>query len=351
MPISTTAANVPRVRARVQAVHAMPAAALLLACAALVALCAGRYPLSPSDVFVTLAATLHLHALPDRFVLLHAIVMDARLPRLLAAALVGATLSVAGATYQAVFRNPLVSPGLLGVLSGSAFGAALGIVLGVHGAWIQLFAFATGMLSVGVGLAVAGMLNGGGVLMLVLGGLISNALFSALLSLVKYVADPLNQLPAIVYWMLGSLAQTGWSDLGRLALPLLAGTLILCASSRVLDVLTLSDDEARSLGVPVTAIRLGVIAIATLVSALTVSLAGMIGWVGLLVPHLARAVVGASNQRVLPLSALLGAAGLVLADTCARSVSAGEIPLGVVTELVGALAFVVVLRRLRHGGL
>lgn len=187
--------------------------------------------------------------------------------------------------------------------------------------------------------------------MLVLGGLISNALFSALLSLVKYVADPLNQLPAIVYWMLGSLAQTGWSDLGRLALPLLAGTLILCASSRVLDALTLSDDEARSLGVPVTAIRLGVIAIATLVSALTVSLAGMIGWVGLLVPHLARAVVGASNQRVLPLSALLGAAGLVLADTCARSVSAGEIPLGVVTELVGALAFVVVLRRLRHGGL
>jgi ABC-type enterochelin transport system permease subunit len=152
-------------------------------------------------------------------------------------------------------------------------------------------------------------------------------------------------------WMLGSLAQTGWTELERLALPLIAGTMLLCASSRVLDALMLADDEARSLGVPVAAVRLALIAVATLISALTVSLAGMIGWVGLLVPHIARAIVGASNQRVLALSALLGATGLVLADTCARSLSAGEIPLGIVTELVGALVFIVVLRRIRHSGI
>ncbi|MGI4858262.1 MAG: FecCD family ABC transporter permease [Janthinobacterium lividum] len=336
-----------------RAPQALPAALLLLVLCALAGLCAGRYPVSPADVARTLGAALRpaagsAHA--AHAALLRAIVVDARLPRLTAAALVGAALSVAGASYQAVFRNPLVSPGLLGVLSGSAFGAALGIVVGAQGAWIQLFAFGAGVLSVLVGLAVGGMIRGGGVLMLVLGGLISNALFTSLLSLVKYVADPLNQLPAIVYWMLGSLAQTGWPDLARLAPPLLVGILLLCGCARVLDTLTLSDDEALSLGVPVTAIRFGVIAVATLVSALTVSLAGMIGWVGLLVPHIARAIVGASNTRLLPLSALLGAAGLILADTAARSLAPGEIPLGIITELFGALAFVVVLRRLRHTG-
>jgi iron complex transport system permease protein len=331
--------------------RALPAAIVFLAAAALLSLCAGRYPVSIADVFATFAARLHLHAPPARFALLNAVVVDTRLPRVLCAALVGAALSTAGATYQAVFRNPLVSPGLLGVLSGSAFGAALGLVLGAQGASVQVFAFVAGTLSVAVGLGVARMLGGGGVLMLVLGGLVSNALFSSLLSLIKYVADPLNQLPAIVYWLLGSLAQSGWADLARLGLPLVAGIALLCICAPLLDALTLSDDEARSLGVPVAAIRLGVIVVATLISALTVSLAGVIGWIGLLVPHIARAIVGASNRRVLPLSAALGAAGLILADTCARSVSAGEIPLGIVTELFGALAFVFVLRRLRQGGL
>ncbi|MDE1180567.1 iron ABC transporter permease [Paraburkholderia sp.] len=334
-----------------QARYALPGAIAMLACTALLALCAGRYPVSLADVVRTVAVTAHLHAEPAHYALLHAVIVDARLPRLLAAALVGAALSTAGATYQAVFRNPLVSPGLLGVLSGSAFGAALGIVLGAHGAWVQVSAFVAGMMSVAVGLAVARMLGGGGVLMLVLGGLVSNALFSSLLSLIKYVADPMNQLPAIVYWLLGSLAQTGWTDLARLAVPLIVGIAVLCVSSRILDALTLGDDEARSLGVPVSAIRVIVIGVATLISALTVSLAGVIGWIGLLVPHIARAWVGASNRRVVPLSALLGATGLLLADTCARSVSTDEIPLGIITELFGALAFVVVLRRLRQGGL
>jgi iron complex transport system permease protein len=327
-------------------------------------LCAGRLPLAPGQVALTLLAALHLHApLADsaHAALLHAVVMDARLPRLVAAALIGAALCTSGATYQAVFRNPLVSPGLLGVLGGAAFGAALAIVAGsgsAHAMWIEASAFVGGILAMAVGVGAAALIGGiadargerGGVLSLLLGGLVSNALFSALVSLLKYVADPLNQLPAIVYWLLGSLAQTGWHDLAWAAAPLALGTLLLCVAAPLIDGLTLSDDEARSLGVPVHTIRFGVMALATLVSALTVSLAGMIGWIGLLVPNLVRPLVGASNRFVLPMSALVGAIALMLADTCARSVASAEIPLGVVTELGGAVAFVAVLRTLRRDG-
>lgn len=327
-------------------------------------LCVGRLPLAPGQVALTLLAALHLHAPlanSAHAALLHAVVMDARLPRLVAAALIGAALCTSGATYQAVFRNPLVSPGLLGVLGGSAFGAALAIVAGsgsAHAMWIEASAFVGGILAMAVGVGAAALIGGiadargerGGVLSLLLGGLVSNALFSALVSLLKYVADPLNQLPAIVYWLLGSLAQTGWHDLAWAAAPLALGTLLLCFAAPLIDGLTLSDDEARSLGVPVHTIRFGVMALATLVSALTVALAGMIGWIGLLIPNLVRPLVGASNRFVLPMSALVGAIALMLADTCARSVASAEIPLGVVTELGGAVAFVAVLRTLRRDG-
>jgi len=317
-------------------------AALVLVLAIGMALCVGRFPLSPAAVW---------HAFADTSTLAGTVVLDARLPRVLAAVLIGAALSTAGATFQAVFRNPLLSPDLLGVLSGAAFGAAAGIVLGVNPVVIQLLAFAMGLAAVGLGLFIAHAVGSPGVLGLVLGGVISSALFASALSLVKYMADPLSQLPTIVYWLLGSLAQVGWTDLQRFGVALLAGVALLCASGRILDALTLADDEARSLGIPVTQVRLITIVLATLVSAMTVSVAGMIGWIGLLVPHVARQLMGAGNARVLPMSALMGAIVLVAADTFARTVSAGEIPLGVVTELFGALAFLLVLRRLRRSGL
>ena len=341
----------------------LPASAVLLLILSTAALGVGRYPISPLDVVraffytpVTSATGIDSSgyltgqlgtALAAHRAMLHAIVIDARLPRLVAAALIGAALSVSGTAYQAVFRNPLVSPGMLGVLSGSAFGAALGIVCGLQETGVQVAAFIAGLAAVLLGLGIAALLQSGMILTLMLGGLISNALFTALLSLVKYTADPLNQLPAIVFWMLGSLAQVGWTDLARFGVPLLLGTLLLCVSGRVLDALSLSDDEAQSLGVHVMPIRLGVIALATLLATLTVSLAGIIGWIGLLVPHLARASVGASNTRVLPLSALFGAMLMIAADTSARTLSAGEIPLGIITELFGAIAFILVLRRFR----
>jgi iron complex transport system permease protein len=190
---------------------------------------------------------------------------------------------------------------------------------------------------------------GGSVVMLVLGGIISGALFTAILSLVKYTADPYNQLPAIVYWLMGSLASADLKDLTRLALPMSTGVLLLASLGRALDALAMGDDEARSLGVPVTAVRFLVIGAATLVSALTVSMAGMIGWVGLLVPHVARLLTGPGNTRLLPASAMLGAIFLLLADGIARNIATTEIPIGIVTELLGIPAFLVVLHRARRG--
>ncbi|WP_277961706.1 iron ABC transporter permease [Pseudomonas sp. RIT-To-2] len=331
-----------------------PAAFSLLAVivASLVALTIGRYPVPLSQLMSFLGAWAGLSSLPDdQYTLLHSVVFDSRLPRVIAGALVGAGLSVSGAAYQAVFRNPLVSPGLLGVLSGCAFGAAVGIVADLHGLWIPLLACATGLVAVAVGVTIGNLFGMTSILMLVLGGIVANALFTSLLSITQYVADPQSQLPTIVYWLLGSLSAVDQHALAFTAPVLLLAIGVLCLLGRAIDALSLSDDEALSLGVPVRRIRYGVIVLATLISALTVSLAGMVGWVGLLVPHLARLLVGPANTRLLPVSAGLGACFLLAADALARSLGAGEVPLGVVTELLGALAFVLVLHRVRRGWL
>ncbi|RIX41582.1 MAG: iron ABC transporter permease [Rhodocyclales bacterium GT-UBC] len=309
----------------------------------------GRYPLPPQEVAGFFFAQLGWHDLaPERQALLHNLIVDIRLPRVLAAVLVGAALSISGAAYQAVFRNPLVSPGLLGVLAGAASGAALGLVFSGNWWIMQLAAFLMGGLAVLIGVGIAALF-GGSVVMLVLGGIISGALFTAILSLVKYVADPYNQLPAIVYWLMGSLASADLKDIGRLAIPMLCGTLVLASLGRALDALSMGDDEARTLGVPVAFVRYGVIGAATLISALTVSLAGMIGWVGLLVPHVARLLTGPGNARLLPASACLGGIFLLLADGIARNLGTTEIPIGIVTELLGIPAFLLVLHRARRG--
>lgn len=327
----------------------LPALLLLLALAMLFSLALGRYPLPPMEVAGFFFAQFGVHELaPERQAFLHNLIVDIRLPRVLAAVLVGASLSISGAAYQAVFRNPLVSPGLLGVLAGAASGAALGLVFSGNWWIMQFAAFAMGVLAVAVGVGIAALF-GGSVVMLVLGGIISGALFTAILSLIKYVADPYNQLPAIVYWLMGSLASADLRDLGRLAIPMLLGILVLSSLGRALDALSMGDDEARTLGVPVTTVRYGVIGAATMVSALTVSMAGMIGWVGLLVPHVARLLTGPGNTRLLPASACLGGIFLLLADGIARNLGTTEIPIGIVTELLGIPAFLLVLHRARRG--
>lgn len=327
----------------------LPLLLLTLLGTMLASLSLGRYPLPPGEVLDFLLHQLGLGELEaQRQALLHNLIVDIRLPRVLTAVLVGAALSISGAAYQAVFRNPLVSPGLLGVLPGAAAGAALGLVFSDSWWIMQVAAFGTGFLAVAIGVGIAGLF-GGSLVMLVLGGIISGALFTALLSLVKYVADPYNQLPAIVYWLMGSLATADLPDLARVAIPMGLGILLLASLGRALDALSMGDDEAATLGLPIRSVRYGVIALATLISALTVSLAGVIGWVGLLVPHIARLITGPGNRLLLPASALLGAIFLLLADGLARNLAETEIPIGIVTELLGIPAFLLVLHRARKG--
>ncbi|MGB0129612.1 MAG: iron ABC transporter permease [Rhodocyclaceae bacterium] len=320
--------------------------------AAGVALSIGRYPLPLGEgVRFALAAVGFADMAPERYGLLYNVIVEIRLPRVLAAMLVGASLSVSGAAYQAVFRNPLVSPGLLGVLAGASAGAALGIILGGSWALVQLCAFLAGLAAVAIGVGIAQLFGRGSVVLLILGGILSGALFTSLLSIVKYVADPYNQLPAIVYWLMGSLGQVGLPDMGWAAVPMLGGIVVLCLLGRALDALAMGDDEARALGVPASAVRLATIATATLISALTVSIAGMIGWIGLIVPHVARLLVGPGNARLLPAAASLGAAFLLFADGLARNLFPAEVPIGIVTELLGIPVFLLVLHRVRRGWL
>ncbi|QVQ24701.1 FecCD family ABC transporter permease [Achromobacter deleyi] len=312
----------------------------------------GRYPVSVIEVLQFLSARLGLAEMEtQRQTFLSNLLWDIRLPRVLAAVLVGAALSVSGAAYQAVFRNPLVSPGLMGVLAGAACGAALGMLLSGDWRVIQAAAFGAGVLAVLVSVGVARFFGREAVIMLVLGGVVTCALFTSLLSLIKYVADPQDQLPAIVYWLMGSLALATLDDVARMAIPIGLGVCVLFGLARALDAMSMGDDEARTLGVPVTPVRYATIAAATLACAATVAIAGMIGWIGLLIPHIARLLSGPSNSRLLPTSACLGAIFLLGADMLARNLIAEEIPIGIVIELLGVPAFLLVLRRARRSWL
>lgn len=318
---------------------------LLLALLLLVgiALSVGRYSVGWQQLAQLLLPPGTASSSPDPVA--RTVVLQSRLPRVVAAILIGAALACAGATYQAVFRNPLVSPDLLGVLSGAACGAALMIILGLNPLLVQTGAFVGGLLAVTAGISIARVFKVQGLISLLMGGLIANAIFTASLSLLKYLADPLDQLPAIVDWLLGSLAHSNWQMLAWISLPILLLTALMIRLAGLLDVLSLPDEEAQSLGIAVRRQRMLLIGVATLASAMTISMAGIIGWVGLLIPHVARLLVGASHRRMMPVCALAGALCMVLSDTLARALSSSEIPLGVITELTGALAFILVLHR------
>ncbi|WP_115717563.1 FecCD family ABC transporter permease [Gallaecimonas mangrovi] len=323
--------------------------ALLLA-AVLFALSIGNYPVSVSAILHFLADACGVASMPhNQYQLLDNLIVNIRLPRVLTAVLVGMALASSGSAYQAVFRNPLVSPGLLGVLAGASFGAALGLLLHGHAALVQGLAFLGGLAAVVLGIMIANLFGSASMITLVLGGIISSALFAALLSLVKYLADPEDQLPSIVYWLMGNLGMTRLGQLAWLAIPALAAIACLWLLARALDAMSMGDDEARALGVPVTAVRYTVIFAATLASALAVSMAGMIGWVGLLAPHIARLLIGPANSRLLPASTLLGATFLVLADCLSRTLAQVEIPIGIITELLGLPMFLLVVHRARRG--
>ncbi len=311
---------------------------VLLVAAVLVASGIGPYRIPPQDVLAALWRRL-LGQAGDPTA--DTVLFRIRLPRVLAAMLVGAALSAAGAAYQSLFRNPLVSPDILGVSTGAGFGAVLGILLGLPVAAIQLLGFGGGLVTVMAVGALARTLRGGGdVLVLVLAGIVVGALAGAAISLVKILADPYDQLPAITFWLLGSLAGTKVQDVMAVLPAVLVGLVPLLLLRWRIGVLSLGDDEARALGVDVRRLRLLVIAAATLITASVVAISGVIGWVGLMVPHMARLLVGPRFDRLLPAAILLGAAFMVAIDTLARSVAEIEVPLGVLTAVVGGPIFV-----------
>ena len=270
-----------------------------------------------------------------------AIVMQVRGPRVIGALIVGAGLSAAGAAYQNLFRNPLVSPDILGVSGGCALGAVTGIFLGMPIAMIQGLAFGGGLAAVALVLLIGAWVRGHDrVLTLVLTGVVVGSLFGAGIAFAKYVADPYNQLPAITFWLLGSFSGVLPRDLAY-ALPLIAlGFVVLALLRWRVNLLSLPDDEARSMGVDVGKLRFAVIAAATLTTSASVAIAGVIGWVGLVIPHAARLLVGAEFARVLPISAILGAAFMLLVDTLGRTLARTELPPGVLTALVGTPVFI-----------
>ncbi len=305
----------------------------------------GRYPISPLEVGRLLFIAPFTH-LPGTPVSQGAIVLfQVRLPRIIAAALIGAGLSASGAAYQGLFRNPLVSPDVLGVSAGAGFGAALGIFFSLGALGITVLSFGLGLVTaLAVGL-LARRVGNDSTLALVLSGIMVGSLLSSALSFLKLVADPSNVLPAITYWLMGSLSSIKQGDVLFVG-PLMVGALGLLHLLRWrVNVLTLGDEEARSLGTAVGLSRVLVIVAATLATAASVSVSGMIGWVGLVIPHFARMIGGSDYRYLLPLSMVMGASYLLLVDDLSRLLTTAEIPIGILTSFVGVPFFLYLIRR------
>jgi len=315
---------------------------LVLLAGVLVAFTVGRTPVSLTDLWAALTGSGSES--------LRTVVWQIRAPRIVAAVAVGAALSVAGAAFQGLFRNPLVSPDILGASAGAALGALLGIFFSLGLAGIQLAAFAGGLVAVALVYATGSAVRQGDpILVLLLAGIVIGSLLGAGIGLVKTLADPYNQLPAMTFWLLGSLAGAHADDLPALLVPVALGLGVLLLLRWRLDVMSLPEEEARALGARTTLLRVGIVVAATLVTAASVAAAGIVGWVGLVVPHLARFLVGPSFVRLLPTAALLGGGLLLFIDTLARSVAAVEIPLGILTALIGSPFFIALLGRAQKG--
>lgn len=334
----------PRLRALLTGLSVLILLTVLMA-AGLLALCVGRYPIAPATVLKILVS----HLLPldaDRIDLPARIVWLVRAPRVILAAACGAGLALGGAALQGMFRNPLVSPQILGVSSGAAFGGAIAIVFGLAGFALIGVSFACGCAA----LAIVGLLarvdGHSDTASVLLTGIVVGALFTALVSLVQFLANPDSSLPAIVFWLMGSFAATTWTRAATAGPALALGMMLLWLLRFRINVLSLGDDDARALGVAVERDRWLVFMAVALIEGATVSLAGLVGWVGLVVPHAARLLVGSDQRVLLPVSALLGASYLLLIDTLARSATSAEIPLGVLTAIVGAPFFALLLRRM-----
>ena len=330
------------------AVPGLAIATAVLIAGLLLAFTVGRYPVSLAEFANVLFSKITAHR-ADVSPAVESVIMQVRGPRVLAAGLVGAALAVAGTAFQGLFRNPLVSPDILGASSGAALGAVIGIFFSLGVVAIQVFAFLGGLAAVAAVYVIGSAVRSRDpILVLVLTGVVVGALLGAGVGLVKYLADPYNQLPAMTFWLLGSLAAANVSDLLPLFGPVAIGTAVLIALRWRMNVMSLPEEEARSLGVATGPLRIAIVAAATLTTSASVATAGIIGWVGLVVPHLARSLVGPDFARLLPAAAILGGGYLLLIDTLARTAAEVEIPLGILTAVVGTPFFIWLLASMQR---
>ncbi len=326
---------------------ALPVLFFFLAVSVLVSFWIGYYPLSPGEVVKAFLSRFGWEGSVSSQAV--TIFWSIRLPRILSALLIGASLSVAGSVYQSMFRNPLVSPDILGVSSGASLGAAFAILNGASGWGIQASAFAGGILAVIASWLISRKSAHSQTLSLVLTGSMIMALCNSGVTMIKYISDPNDVLQQITFWLMGSLTKTNMEDVLWSMGPILLGLAVILAFRWRLNLLTLEDEEAQSLGIHVRHLRLVFIVASTLISAAAVCLGGLIGWVGLMIPHMARALVGADCRRLVPACGLLGAVYLLLMDDLARSVLSLEIPIGVVTSIMGAPFFVYLIIKRKDG--
>lgn len=323
----------------------------------LVSFALGRYPISPVELISTLGGLAN-NALADfaahfGVAIPHVEVnqqmatalMNIRLPRILVVMLVGAALAVAGASYQGMFKNPLVSPDILGASAGASFGACLALLFDMSNSMVQLFAFIGAMIAVGGAVWMNKMVNKYDALLgLVLGGMLVTTLFQSFTSLVKFMADANDKLPAITFWLMGSFSRINQTDLAVIVAPMLAGFVLLMLERWKLNVLSFGEEEARSLGVNTGRVRLIVIFASTLIVACSVAVAGIVGWVGLVIPHLARSIVGPNYKVLLPTSMFIGAGYLLIVDDLCRLMASTEIPIGILTAIIGVPFFIFIFR-------
>lgn len=303
----------------------------------------GRYPISPIDVIKTILCPIFPQLQVSQTIT--TIVFEIRLPRIIVAIVVGAALAIAGAAFQSIFQNPLVSSDLLGVSNGAGFGAALAILISGTNLVTQVLAFFFGMISVSITYLISRAYKAGGILVLVLSGVAISAFFSALISGIKFIADPDDKLPEIVYWLMGSLASVNLDKLLMIIVPLIIGFAILLLLRWQMNILAMGDEEAQSLGLNPSKVRLLIIIACTLLTSAAVSISGIIGWIGLIIPHVARILVGPNNKILIPASLSLGASFLLFVDNISRAWISVEIPIGILTAIIGVPIFLYLLKQ------
>ncbi|MCL2498256.1 MAG: iron ABC transporter permease [Symbiobacteriaceae bacterium] len=319
---------------------------LLLPILFIYCLCVGKYPVTPGESLRILYGVA-TGATRDWTPLTESVVVGLRLPRILASMMVGGSLAISGATYQGIFKNPLVSPDFLGVSAGASIGAASAILLSLSATYIQLFAFCGGLVAVIATVTIPRLMRSESHIMLVLSGIIVGGLMSSIMGYIRYVADPTSQLAAITYWTMGSFSYIRMEAMLPILPVILIPLLLLLRLSWWIDILSLGEQEAKSLGANVQGTRYLAVACATLLTASSVCISGTIGWVGLVIPHFGRMLVGPSNPRLLPIAFLIGAIFLLVVDTVTRTITTAEMPISILTGLIGAPFYALLLYRQR----